>query len=345
MGRTGGGSKHSGMSHSSSRGSSTHHSTRSSSRSSFSTSRNTSGFKSGSHSAPRQNTSFRTPPRGPAPGHVNFGGPHVPPPPRPPRPPRHYSGHSYRRSSKGAFTTLLAIIIVFALLFIFARISDKSGSSSSSFDNKITEYANDQYDKIFEDRQDALLIVVSESDTVQAVYGSSAAKILDDYIETMWEKYDDNYNDDLGIQLSGMFNQTLDEIKKDEIKPIKPEQNFKKSCYRDDLNWVDTKQNLVSACLEFYECTGIQPYVLLVKDRTIKNETNGFAKTTSSVIKVFIVAFAIIIVTIIIFIIVLINIIHKKKERDSLEETLKQPLETFSSNIDDLANKYDNSEN
>ena len=257
----------------------------------------------------------------------------------------YYSNRSYSRSSKSAFTTLLAIIIVFALIFLFARISNKSGSSSSSFDSKITEYANDQYDIIFEDRQDALLIVISESDTVQAVYGNNAAKILDDYIETMWEKYDENYNDDLGIQLSCMFNQTLDEIKKDETKPIKPEQSFKKTCYRDDLNWVDTKQNLVSACLEFYECTGIQPYVLLVKDRTIKNETNGFAKTVSSVLKIFIVAFAIIVVTIILFIIILINLIHKKKEREALEETLKQPLETFSSDIDDLSEKYDNSDN
>ena len=217
----------------------------------------------------------------------------------------YYSNRSYSRSSKSAFTTLLAIIIVFALIFLFARISNKSGSSSSSFDSKITEYANDQYDIIFEDRQDALLIVISESDTVQAVYGNNAARILDDYIETMWEKYDDNYNDDLGIQLSCMFNQTLDEIKKDETKPIKPEQSFKKTCYRDDLNWVDTKQNLVSACLEFYECTGgIQPYVLLVKDQTIKNETNVFAKTISSVLKIFIVAFAIIVVTIILFILI-----------------------------------------
>lgn len=374
MGRTSSGSSHSGSSHSGGLHSSTHHSTShsSSSRSSSSsrpstsrTSSSSSSFRSTSHSSgPRPNGHH---PSGPHPGGYHSGGYHSggyhsggygrPAPP----PPRHYdNGYgrrygggysrptSYRRSSGGGCGSIIALVIILAIIFGIigiltladGKLQSNGGLFKNAFDSRITTYANDQYKELFGDRQDALLIVITENDTSQAVYGNNAAKILDDYIEDMWSAYDKNYDNDLGKQLHGMFNDTLTIMKKDGVKPIKSEQNFKDSCYRDDLNWVDTKRELIEGCIEFHEQTGIQPYILLVKERTVKKATSKSA----GVIKTFIIVIGVIVALIIILIIAIVMLF--KKYGGKKEDVPNTPTghststsEHYNSNINDMNNQ------
>ena len=156
---------------------------------------------------------------------------------------------------------------------------------------------------------------------------------MDTYINDMISAYQNNYNDDLGIQLKGMMEDTLEIMKQDGISKIKSDKAFDSHCYRDDLNWIDTKNNVV---------TGIQFYVMFVKTRTIAKATNHSA----GVFKVLIIAAAVVIVVCILFSWWKKRTAQKNKEQEDLERTLKTPLETFGSTpMDDLKAKYDNQDN
>jgi uncharacterized protein involved in tolerance to divalent cations len=221
-----------------------------------------------------------------------------------------------------------------------ALVRGVSGSNVS--DNNISEYAEDQYTSIFNGREDCLLIVLDENDDGQIKYGAKANYIMDTYVEDMWNNYDKNYNDDLGIQLGNMFTDTANEILADNVSAITPDKSFDSHCYRDKLNWVDTKSNLQSGAEYFYEATGIQAYVLLVKAKTIAKATNKSA----GVLKVLIVACAAVIIVCIGFNWWKKRIAQKNKEQEDLERTLKTPLETFGTegSIDELAKKYEDND-
>ena len=169
-----------------------------------------------------------------------------------------------------------------------------------------------------------------------------ANALMDTYINSMISAYQNNYNDDLGIQLKGMLEDTLEIMKQDGISKIKSDKAFDSHCYRDDLNWIDTKNNVVTGAQEFYDATGIQFYVMFVKTRTIAKATNHSA----GVFKVLIIAAAVVIVVCILFSWWKKRTAQKNKEQEDLERTLKTPLETFGSTpMDDLKAKYDNQDN
>ena len=291
-------------------------------------------------------------PHGPGPGprpyddygpgpHYYHGGPGMPPPPPPRR--RYYGGRTTyvysNGSSGGAFVTIIMLmLIVFSFYMQF-----KGGYTGDTLsDNRISEYAEDQYNTIFSGREDGLLLVVDENDNGQFKYGVKANALMDTYINSMISAYQNNYNDDLGIQLKGMLEDTLEIMKQDGISKIKSDKAFDSHCYRDDLNWIDTKNNVVTGAQEFYDATGIQFYVMFVKTRTIAKATNHSA----GVFKVLIIAAAVVIVVCILFSWWKKRTAQKNKEQEDLERTLKTPLETFGSTpMDDLKAKYDNQDN
>lgn len=291
-------------------------------------------------------------PHGPGPGprpyddygpgpHYYHGGPGMPPPPPPRR--RYYGGRTTyvysNGSSGGAFVTIIMLVlIVFSFYMQF-----KGGYTGDTLsDNRISEYAEDQYNTIFSGREDGLLLVVDENDNGQFKYGVKANALMDTYINSMISAYQNNYNDDLGIQLKGMLEDTLEIMKQDGISKIKSDKAFDSHCYRDDLNWIDTKNNVVTGAQEFYDATGIQFYVMFVKTRTIAKATNHSA----GVFKVLIIAAAVVIVVCILFSWWKKRTAQKNKEQEDLERTLKTPLETFGSTpMDDLKAKYDNQDN
>ncbi len=275
---------------------------------------------------------------GPGPHHYH-GGPGMPPPPPPRR--SYYGGRTtyvytnggHRSSGGGAFATIILFMII---LIIFSSYMQFNGELS---DNRISEYAEDQYNTIFNGREDGLLLVVDENDNGQFKYGVKANALMDNYINDMISAYQNNYNDDLGIQLKGMMEDTLEIMKQDGISKIKSDKAFDSHCYRDDLNWIDTKNNVVTGAQEFYDATGIQFYVMFVKTRTIAKATNPSA----GVFKVLIIAAAVVIVVCILFSWWKKRTAQKNKEQEDLERTLKTPLETFGSTpVDDLKAKYDN---
>ena len=261
--------------------------------------------------------------------HHYHGGPGYPPPP-----PRHYYGG--RRSSGGCGS----IIVIMVLLIILSSFMNMNGgyTGGSISDSNMSEYAEKQYQSIFNGREDCLLIVLNENDDGQIKYGVKANYILDEYQDYMWDAYDRNFNDDLGIQLKGMFTETAAAIKADGVVPLKPDKSFDSHCYRDDINWVDTKGNLVDGAEAFYEATGIQAYVLLVKAKTIAKATNK----SSGVFKVLIIAASVIIVVCILFSWWKKKVAQKNKEQEDLERTLSTPLQTFGTTpMDELKSKYD----
>lgn len=337
MGRSGGGGGHSSGGHG---GGSHHHSSHHSS-SSFSSSRSSSSYHSGPRgggysSRPGYGGGYGYGPRNYGPrysGGYGYGRP-VPPPPGP-RP--------YRRASSGAgcggFIALL--IIAFIFMCIVAAVSD-SGVGSVSGSN-LAEYAEQQYKSVFNGREDGMLMVITEDDEGEIVYGTKANGIMDRYVDKMWDFYDANYNDDLGKQIKGMFFDTVNEINKDGgVTKVKSDKGFDNSCYKDHLNWVDTKSNLVDGAKAFYDATGIQPYIMFVKNKSVNQATNK----SSGVLKTLIIALAVIIVISILFSWWKKRVAQKNKEQQDLENILSTPLESFGSTpMDDLKDKYDNNQN
>lgn len=327
MGRSGGGG---GGHHSSGHSGGGHHG--SSHHSYGGSSRGSSGFHSsgggGGYSRPPRHYNsgprYSQPPR-----HRDYGpryrnyGPGMPPPPPRPR---------YRSSSGGCGSLVILIIFVAILLAVSSLVS-----GGTVTENNLSEYAEQQYQKIFNGREDGLLIVLDDKDNGQIKYGVKANAILDRYQNDLWDAYDRHYNDDLGIQLNGMFTDTANQIAADGVAPITPGRSFDSHCYRDDINWVDTKGNLQSGAKYFYDTTGIQPYVLLVKSKTIARATNKSA----GVLKVLIIAIAAIVILLIAFKWWKKKIAQKNKEQADLERTLSTPLETFGDSMSDLQQKYD----
>lgn len=290
-----------------------------------------SGPRGGGYGGPR-------PPYGPGPHY--FAGPGMPPPP-PPR--RHYYGHTHV-SGGGCGGGCGTIIVLMIVLMIISGIMQFSGgyAGGNIDDNRMSEYAEDQYKKIFDGREDGLLFVVDENDDGQIKYGVKANAIMDTYVNDMIDAYQRNYNDDLGVQLKGMFLDVATIITQDGVTKINSEKGFDSHCYRDDLNWVDTKGNVVDGAEAFYNATGIQPYVLLVKARTIAKETNH----ASGVLKILIIAAAVVIVICILYSWWKKKTAQKNKEQADLERTLNTPLQTFGSTpMDDLKAKYDDKDN
>ncbi len=280
---------------------------------------------------------------GPGPHHYH-GGPGMPPPPPPRR--RYYGGRTtyvYTNGSGGgsAFVTIIMLMLVLIVFSFYMQF--KGGYTGDTLsDNRISEYAEDQYNTIFSGREDGLLLVVDENDNGQFKYGVKANALMDNYINDMISAYQNNYNDDLGVQLKGMLEDTLQIMNQDGISKIKSDKAFDSHCYRDDLNWIDTKNNVVTGAQEFYDATGIQFYVMFVKTRTIAKATNHSA----GVFKVLIIAAAVVIVVCILFSWWKKRTAQKNKEQEDLERTLNTPLETFGSTpMDDLKAKYDNQDN
>ena len=290
---------------------------------------------------------------GPRPHGPGFGGPGMPPPP-PPR--RRYYGYGNRTtviynngsgssgSGGGAGNVFVCVIVAMLVLIVFSFYMQFNGGYTGGRldDNRISEYAEDQYNTVFKGREDGLLLVVDEDDNGQFKYGVKANSIMDTYVDTMISAYQNNYNDDLGVQVKGMLEDTLQIMEQDgRITKVKSDKAFDSHCYRDDLNWVDTKNNIVTGAQEFYDATGIQFYVMFVKTRTIAKATNH----SSGVFKVLIIAAAVVIVVCILFAWWKKRTAQKNKEQEDLERTLNTPLETFGSTpMDDLKAKYDNND-
>lgn len=282
------------------------------------------------------------------PGPHYHGGPGMPPPPPPRR--RYYGGRTtyvYTNGGSGssAGSAFVTIILFMLILIIFSSYMQFNGgyTGGTLSDSRISEYAEDQYQSIFKGREDGLLLVVDENDNGQFKYGVKANSIMDTYVNDMIGAYQNNYNDDLGVQLKGMLEDTIQVINEDGgVTKVKSDKAFDSHCYRDDLNWIDTKNNVVTGAQEFYDATGIQFYVLFVKTRTIARATNHSA----GVFKVLIIAAAVVIVVCILFSWWNKRTAQKNKEQEDLERTLKTPLETFGSTpMDDLKAKYDDPDN
>ena len=160
----------------------------------------------------------------------------MPPPPPPRR--RYYGGRTTyvysNGSSSGAFVTIIMLMLVLIVFSFYMQF--KGGYTGDTLsDNRISEYAEDQYNTIFSGREDGLLLVVDENDNGQFKYGVKANALMDTYINSMISAYQNNYNDDLGIQLKGMLEDTLEIMKQDGISKIKSDKAFDSHCYRDDL--------------------------------------------------------------------------------------------------------------
>lgn len=116
-------------------------------------------------------------------------------------------------------------------------------------------------------------------------------------------------------------------------QPLNNLKNFNKGCYDDDLKWIKSneKSALIKGCEEFYETTGVQPYIILIDYKNIpgvvvQQSTAGkFGTILITGIIILIIAGTIIFVT---------NKIikEKKRQREELDRTLNTPIDSNNNN-------------
>lgn len=245
------------------------------------------------------------------------------------------------RPAGGSPAGCLSFIVIMFIVMIF-MIGAAAFGGGTMTDNNLAEYTQDQYKEIFGAREDCMLMVLVDDDegSGQITYGNKANGIMDRYVDVLWDNYDANWDNDLGIQIKGMFYDTIADMRKaGNVKKISSEKSFTSSCYKDNLNWVDTKANLVDGVEAFYNETGIQAYILFVKPKTVAKATNK----STGVLKVLIIAVAVIIVISILFTWWKKRVAQKNKEQEDLEHILNTPLETFgTTEMQDLEAKYEN---
>lgn len=243
------------------------------------------------------------------------------------------------RPAGGSPAGCLSFIIIMFIVMIF-MIGAAAFGGGTMTDNNLAEYSENQYKDIFSGREDCMLMVITDEDNGQVVSGVKTYGIMDEYRDVLIANYKSNYQDDLGIQIRDMFYDTIADMEQNGgVKPIKSDSSFTSNCFKDNLNWVDTKANLIDGAEAFYNETGIQPYILFVKEKTVVKATNK----STGVLKVLIIAVAVIIVISILFTWWKKRVAQKNKEQEDLEHILNTPLETFgTTEMQDLEAKYEN---
>lgn len=253
------------------------------------------------------------------------------------------NGSGGSSGSSSCFGTLGTIVLIGIIAAVI--ISKIRAGSSSEFASALPEFTNNKYSEVFDKREDCLLLVITDTDLGQASYGNSAASIMDKYIESMWKEYKNNEKVsgsssekiDRSEQVGNMFKNLAKTASNNNVEPIKSEKDFDSKCFLDNIDCISDRSVLIDGAKQFYETTGIQPYVMFVTNKAVKRENGkmaGVVKVLAGLLKTFIIAIIIIIVIIFIIVMVVMRSNKKKKEQEDLERILSKPLETFGKDDD-----------
>ncbi len=296
------------------------------------------------------------------------------PAPRPPRPPRHYGYNSRPRTrtvyrngggSSSGCSTVFAWIIV--LIIVFAVLGSRGymnfgGSGNSYASNTIdvdvlAENAETYYNENVmipngnTNDEKAFLFYytyLEEADADQYYYlpGYDVDHVFTDSVYDAFDKaYSNHYNDSsVGAWLSGIFEDTANVVAKS--GKVDNPSRFNEECVYDDLDWMsNAEQNqVVESCEEFFEKTGVQPYIVLVDYSELPGVVISKGNN-NTVLKTLIIAVAVIVV-----VVLLIGWwkkvqARKKEEQEATERMLNTPLEKFGDTgdtaLNDLIDKYD----
>lgn len=324
------------------RSSSSHRSSSNSSRrsSSHSSSRSSSSHNRPSSSRSYSSSSYHSHSSG------HHGGHYSPPPHH-----YHYSSGGYRSSgyrSSNPISSIVSGIITLCVCFIFISIfisivSGNGGYKANKIDQEaVAQYAEAQYPALFKDESHLLLVYTyfekSDTDYATLVFGNDASEIISNDVEDyFWERYDRYYSDSSMNESEWLGNTFKDAANKwkseGQEQPLNNLKSFNKGCYDDNLKWIKSneKSALIKGCEEFYETTGVQPYIILI-DYTdipgvvVQQSTAGkFGTTVVKGIIVLIIAGTVIFIT---------NKIikEKKRQREELERTLNTPINSNTDN-------------
>lgn len=232
------------------------------------------------------------------------------------------------------------------------------GSSNKQYDSNVIdeavvyEAAQNYYDQNFTDENHALLYYVyleeTETDGAYLIIGDNVTKVFDDRMQDeFWTIYDDYYFSDVteAEWLAYTFEDMADVIAS-ERGSINNEKGFNKSCYEDNLKWIGSagKNTVVNGMKEFYDKTGIQPFVVLIAYEDLPGVVISTGNN-STVLKTLIIGIVIVVVLVILFKWWKKVQQRKKEEAETTERMLNTPLETFGNTEDkalnDLIDKYD----
>lgn len=257
-----------------------------------------------------------------------------------------YEIENKKKKSKTKFLAKILLCLgIFASFTGIAKSIDAKNKVQT--DKQYQVYAQEQYKEIFDEREDGMLIFIADEGktTYQTIVcGSSAKEIKQSMEDYYYTCYDNNYNDDLSIQLSNAIHETCillsDELHTDAISKVDSTEAYNGKCITDNLRLINNPFYVNAAFKELYETTGVQAYVLLVPEATVAKAT----ETTTAKVKTFIVIFVSSELAIYLLALYINHLDKKKKEQEALDKRLDEPhfLETYKEiEVRDLSEKYD----
>lgn len=252
-------------------------------------------------------------------------------------------------SAGSVFLTIFVILLLMVILFSCSTGLMNSSSGRYIEDEVLESYAEDAYEEEFGDKDGYLIVfcalMESDEDDYEEVvctrFRGDAKDIMDIYDDIFWEYYDDNYNDDLGIQLGAALSLTADEMVEDGVEPLDGGK-FDSTFYEDSIGYVDSGSRLKAAGEEFFEASGIQVRIRLVAYEDFRDDyvetTNGFTKVLIALV----IAAAILALVYLLF-----RWWQAKKKQKNIEDEntikiLNTPLESFGDlDLEQTMEKYD----
>ncbi len=250
-----------------------------------------------------------------------------------------YGGYSNRATSVGGGggTSGCLTVIVMALVFIvlIAILSGGFNTTNTNYieDDVLEQYAEDAYIEEFGNKDGYLIVVCTEdadgaNDVFCSKYRGDVSGIMSHYDDRVWEAYNANYNDDLGVQLGMTLSTVAAQMEADGVEPLNGGL-FDRSFYKDEIDWVDSDSKLKQGGEDFFDASGIQVRIRLVE---YKSFVGDYVETTNGLTKVsigFIIAAAVVAVVWILFKWWQARKKQKNIEDENTIKILNTPLESF----------------
>ncbi len=249
-------------------------------------------------------------------------------------------------SAGSVFLTIFVILLLMVLLFSCTTGVMNSTSGRYIEEDVLEEYAEDAYEEEFGDKDGYLIVLCAKlegeyDEMVCTRFRGDAADTMEIYDDTFWQYYDDNYNDDLGIQLGAALSLTAEEMVEDGVEPLDGGM-FDSTFYEDSIGYVDSGSRLKAAGEEFFEASGIQVRIRLVAYEDFRDD---YVETTNGLTKVFIVL--VIAAAVLALVYLLFRWWQAKKKQKNIEDEntikiLNTPLESFGDlDLEKTMEKYD----
>ncbi len=249
-------------------------------------------------------------------------------------------------SGCSVFLTIFVILLLMVLLFSCSTGLMNSTSGRYIEEDVLEEYTEDAYEEEFGDKDGYLIVLCAKlegeyDEMVCTRFRGAPAEIMEIYDDTFWQYFDDNYNDDLGIQFGAALSLTAEEMVEDGVEPLDGGM-FDSTFYEDSIGYVDSGSRLKAAGEEFFEASGIQVRIRLVAYEDFRDD---YVETTNGLTKVFVAL--VIAAAILALVYLLFRWWQAKKKQKNIEDEntikiLNTPLESFGDlDLEKTMEKYD----